>query len=173
MCHHIANQRQSFATAVAHERMLSTVATTHRKQRTHESCRVCTALAVGSLLSLCNPRVNSHNGREFFRTRTRLSPRDASLSTSSAAHARHDVARCESNTPGWSPRIAKCGQPRTIKTGQVAARMTWYVVEPNTSRSMGLRPWTPITIKSACSSADRCSTRRYAPPSTTAVSTVA
>src|SRR4029453_6423132 len=31
-CHHIANQRQSFATAVAHERMLSTVATTHRTQ---------------------------------------------------------------------------------------------------------------------------------------------
>ena len=29
MCHHIANQRQSLATVVAHERMLSTVATTH------------------------------------------------------------------------------------------------------------------------------------------------
>jgi hypothetical protein len=33
MCHPIANQRQSFATAVAHERMLSAVATTHRTQQ--------------------------------------------------------------------------------------------------------------------------------------------
>jgi hypothetical protein len=41
----------------------------------------------------------------------------------------------------------------TISTGQVAARATRAVFEPNTIRSTAPRPWTPITIRSACRSA--------------------
>ena len=37
---------------------------------------------------------------------------------------------------------------RSVRTGHVARRTTWLVVDPKSMRSNGLRPWTPMTMRS-------------------------
>ena len=105
------------------------------------------------------------------------SPRMA-LATDSPRHRRRSglavFAACERNLrdhkPGYQafrvehPSRDALDHCLSVNTGHDAARTTWFVVDPNSMRSSGLRPRTPITIKSVWSCAAISRMRRYGLP---------
>jgi murein L,D-transpeptidase YcbB/YkuD len=80
-------------------------------------------------------------------------------------HFAEDIYRHDARLDRMLVQLAAGGShPRSVSTGQVARRTTWFVVDPNSTVSSGFRPPMPITMRSLSSSAATWRIRTYGFP---------
>ena len=112
--------------------------------------------AAGMTRKLGSPHHGSRRSRAWSNGRSSLRATPA-VETRAIAHSRSGLA---SGVKGMSC----CGYRRTVSAGQVARRTTWLVVDPNSIRSSGFRPCTPMTIRSGLWSVAARRISRYGLP---------